>query len=260
MSRLKEAQEKLDVERLNLHYEKYRYFIESIQKFISSSTEIEPILSVQRKGLESLLKLQVFSEHYPFPGSTKYDLILTYIQHNLGDYPFIWFILIFWNDLHLLGRLITQEESSVEICKSWLEEWSILRVIEERLFDLGFDRGQAQGGVSILKLLTSQQNWVGRVEGKSPLAIMQMWLSDGEVREFLSVNRYQGKLWFNKEAFESMMWWMMTIALVQLMTDPDKSLTEVIEILFDRYERIQIILDAEIDSEYQVSKLLEGLK
>ena len=79
-------------------------------------------------------------------------------------------------------------------------------------------------------------------------------------RTFLNINRYQDKLWFNKESFESMLWWMMTTALIGLVADPDKSLTEDIEILLEAYERIKAIQEAETESEYQVEKLLDGLK
>jgi hypothetical protein len=92
------------------------------------------------------------------------------------------------------------------------------------------------------------------------LALIEVWFSEEEIRNFLNINRYRGQLWFNKEAFEDMMWWMMTIALIQLISDPTKSLPEVVEMLFEAYERIKTILDAEAQSEYQVEKLLEGLK
>jgi antitoxin component HigA of HigAB toxin-antitoxin module len=57
-----------------------------------------------------------------------------------------------------------------------------------------------------------------------------------------------------------MMWWMMTIGLLDQVSNPDASLTEAVETLFDAYGLIQEILDAEEGSDYQVERLLEGLK
>jgi hypothetical protein len=57
-----------------------------------------------------------------------------------------------------------------------------------------------------------------------------------------------------------MMWWMMTIGWVHLVSDPEKSLTEAFENLFQAYELVQSILAAEEDSAFQVEKLLAGLK
>jgi hypothetical protein len=76
----------------------------------------------------------------------------------------------------------------------------------------------------------------------------------------LKINRYRDKLWFNKEAFESVIWWMMTAGLLQLTSDPEKSLTSTIENLFDAWVLDKSILKAETNSEYQLEKLLEGLK
>jgi len=259
-ARLEHADETIKMDLLKVHYEKYHHFIDSIQQFTNVSNDVDPILAEQQQGLESILKLQILTAIFHFPGSKKYAAVLKFIQNNLGAYPFIWFVLIIWNDLHLMGQLVTQTPQSAEISRSWFEEWGILRIVEETLIDLGFDQGQAQGGVKILKLLTSQQNWMDQIGDKTPLGIMQMWLSEEEVRGFLNVNRYKEKLWFNKEAFESMMWWMMTIALIQLIANPEKSLTEVIEVLFEGYESIQDIQTSGEESEYQVSRLLEGLK
>jgi hypothetical protein len=45
-----------------------------------------------------------------------------------------------------------------------------------------------------------------------------------------------------------------------LVAEPDKSLAEIIEILFDAFDIIQKILGAEEESEYQVDQLLKALK
>ena len=89
---------------------------------------------------------------------------------------------------------------------------------------------------------------------------MEKWLGNQETRAFLGVNRHRDVLWFNKEAFESMMWWMMTIGLIDQVSRPEASLTEAVEKLFEAYQLIEEILEAEKESDYQVEKLLEGLK
>jgi len=136
----------------------------------------------------------------------------------------------------------------------------ILRYLEPILIASGLDAGQAQSAATILKLLTSQQNWIDNIQDQNALSLMESWLSLEEIRNFLNVNRYHEKLWFNKEAFESMLWWMMTIGLIARVSNPSLSLTEAVEDLFEAYDLISSIQEAEKDSEYQVEKLLEGLK
>jgi antitoxin component HigA of HigAB toxin-antitoxin module len=211
-------------------------------------------------GLESILKLRVFEDRYPFPQSKKYAEIIEFIRNNLVDYSFIWTVLVVWNDLRLLGKLITSEPAYAEISRSWLDEWGLSRHVDGTIQGMGFDAGQAHSAVTILKLLVSQQGWTNDLADQTAAGLMEKWLGNPEVRSFLGINRHRDVLWFNKEAFESMMWWMMTIGLLDQVSRPNASLTEAVETLFDAYGLIQEILDAEEGSDYQVERLLEGLK
>ncbi len=259
-NRIRSEGQKIDVDLLHIHGEKFKDFINSIIGYVNMERQIQTILEEEQRGLEAILKLPLFEDYYPSPSSIKYHQALAYIQKNLGDYPFIWFVLLLWNDLRLMGRVITDTSQFAEISRSWMDEWGILRAIEHTFSKLGMEEGQARSGVTIIKLLTSHQNWLKDFSEQTPLALLETWLANDEVRKFLNINRYHDKLWFNKEAFESMMWWMMTTALLILVAEPDKSLTEDIEILVEAYERIQVIIAAEEKSEYQIDKLLKALK
>ena len=259
-SRIFQPDKKLNPELLTIHAEKFRYLIQSIERFTHTSADIEPIIREAQRGLEAILKLSVFEDRYPFPRSKKYHAMLAYIQQNLASYPFIWYLLILWNDLRLIGKVMTDKPEFSEISRGWLDEWGILRYLENVLMESGLDAGQAQSGMTILRLLTSQQNWIGEIQAANALALMENWLSTEEIRTFLNINRFHEKLWFNKEAFESMLWWMMTIGLISTVAIPEMSLTEALEDLIEAYGMISALHDAEEDSEYQVEKLLDGLK
>jgi len=172
----------------------------------------------------------------------------------------MWYTLFLWNDLRSLGKAITADERYIEISRSWLEEWGVLRVVRVELEKLGLQPQEAYRTETVLKLLIQRQNWVLSVQKISAKELIETWFAEDEIRSFLNINRYRDKLWFNKEAFEELMWWMLTIALIRLMADPQKSLAEVVEHLFEAHELIDKILAAEAVSDYQVDKLLEGLK
>jgi hypothetical protein len=259
-SRLTDPDAKINPTRLQTQTNQFQHLIQAVNAFVNGRQELDPIVRDMGAGLEAILKLPVFEDRYPFPGSKRYQAILGYIQNNLASYPFVWYVLTLWNDLRLLGRVITSDPQFAEISRSWLDEWGIAAHAERTLEALGLDAGQAQSGVTILKLLVSQQNWTDHINGETSLSLVKAWLSSEEVRHFLNVNRYDEVLWFNQEAFESMMWWMMTIGWVHLVSDPEKSLTEAFENLFQAYELVQSILAAEEDSAFQVEKLLAGLK
>ncbi|MFU8827690.1 MAG: hypothetical protein ACNA70_09420, partial [Brevefilum sp.] len=259
-ARLTSKQAKPDPTLLSLQEEKFANFIASIAEFTNTPSEVAPIVRENQRGLDSILKLPVFERHFPFPSSQKYLQSIDFINDGLADEPHIWHTLFLWNDLRLMGRVITSDRVFAEISRSWLEEWGVLRVVRTELAYLGLSNEQVYRAETVLKLLIQQQNWVYSAAQQTAYGLVKNWLANEEIRSFLNINRYRGKLWFNKEAFEELLWWMMTIALIRLSADPTKSLAELVESLFDAFELISAILAAEADSEYQVEKLLEGLK
>ena len=71
------------------------------------------------------------------------------------------------------------------------------------------------------------------------------------------MNRYRGTLWFNKEAFEQLLWWMLVVAVVTVSADPDRSATEVTEEIATAYGIVKTLRQAAAESGYQIEALLE---
>ena len=259
-TRLTQVDQRLDTDTVNNHNERFRHLMESIKGYTRVDADINSVVREHNRGLEALLKLNTFQDHYPFPGSKKYEESLSFIQSGLDAELWVWYVLFLWNDLRLLGRLITPDPQYAEISRSWFEEWGIQRIVRSVLESIGLDQNQVYRSETMLRLLIRQQNWMQFPSEETAYGLIKTWFSNEEIRSFLNINRYRDKLWFNKEAFEELMWWMMTIALIQLISNPAMSLPEVVEQLFDAFELITKILSAEEESEYQVEKLLEGLK
>jgi hypothetical protein len=85
-------------------------------------------------------------------------------------------------------------------------------------------------------------------------------LKDSEVQQFLGVNQYNDIWWFNKEAFEEMLWWLMMVAALTIGSDPLRPVNAVVAELQGCYSIIQKWQQAEEKSEYQVEKLLSTLQ
>ena len=125
--------------------------------------------------------------------------------------------------------------------------------------DLGLDEPAAWYAVDLIKLLASHQRWFA-VDAPSVRArayrILESLLKDGQVQQFVQVNRYQGALWFNQEAFEQLLWWLLLLAVVEISVDPLCPADEVTKKILACYEVIQLLRQAEERSDYQVEKLL----
>jgi hypothetical protein len=85
-------------------------------------------------------------------------------------------------------------------------------------------------------------------------------LKDGEIQRFLRVNRYQGILWFNHEAYLALLRWMLVTEIIRTFAIPKASRnakSKKLSELTAFYARLE---SAEIKSEYQVEKLLDHVK
>jgi hypothetical protein len=186
-----------------------------------------------------------------------------------GDDPTAWSTLYAWLFTRKLGKLLA-EQNYAEQSRSWIDEWLLGKIIANALQDLKLSAEASWRQVTLVKLLTSYQSWASASENKrlNAYAILQSWLKDEGVQAFINVNRYQGVLWFNQEAFEEMLWWLFVAAIVDKLPahiDPQaKDLAVDWQGLWDAispsFEIIEKLLGAETISDYQVEKLLEAVK
>jgi len=214
-----------------------------------------------RHELEAVLQLPVLESRYPSRGDTDYRVAVNYLNANLVDDLAIWGGILSWLFVHSLGRILNESDSEGQ-SRSWIDEWLLGKIIVSALRDLGLDEAAAWRVVAIVKLLTTHQSWF---EAQAPdkhraYRVLETWLRDSEVQNFVQVNRYQHALWFNKEGFEQLLWWMLVPAVVALTADPSRPETEVAEEITGCYQIIQQLLRAELKSEYQIEKLLAVLE
>jgi hypothetical protein len=69
-----------------------------------------------------------------------------------------------------------------------------------------------------LDVLLDCDDWFERMRlyGESSYQALERLLSASEVRNYLGVNRYEGVEWFRKERFETLLYWLYTVALLRL--------------------------------------------
>jgi hypothetical protein len=84
--------------------------------------------------------------------------------------------------------------------------------------------------------------------------------SDSDVQQFLFVNRYQGVLWFNKESFEQLLWWLQFAAYIGLRCDPSIPSDAVSFALCQIETVLQSWEEAAYRCNYQVDKLLDAVE
>ena len=248
----------------NLMEEIERNVIHLIQetKRLSRGTEdgMTTVRDIRRK-LEAILYLPVLTSRYPRLQPRGVQAAAEYLHKRLTDSPVPWATLFGWLFVHALGRVVHPGDFA-EQSRTWIAEWRLGKTIFGMLKDLGLEEAAAWGSLTVIKWLTGHQKWFEtKPSDPNPASTtLESLLRDGDLRQFLQINQSRDIWWFNKEAFEEMLWWLMMVAAVTIGSDPLRPVNGVIEELERCYSMIQKWQQAEEKSEYQVEKLLAALQ
>jgi hypothetical protein len=235
--------------------------LREIKRFTGGAGDEEAIAREIRHKLGACLQLPVLDSRFPLPRSRKYRVAVNMIQGCLDDAPGAWGSLLAWLFTHALGKVVA-EEGFGQQSRSWLDEWLLGRIVTGTLQDLGLDEGAARWGMGMVKILIDHPRWyeVQASRKQRTWQILVSWLRDSQVQRFLQVNRYRGVLWFNHEAFEQLLGWMLTLAAVEISAVPERAPGEVAREIVGCYDVVKRLQQAERASEYQVVQLMESVR
>ena len=242
-ARVLKADMKPDPEILKEIEEKMVHLLLEAKKFSGGSEEVRTIAREIKRKLEVILCMPAISSQFP-----------SVEAKELPDEKFL--TLLSWLIVHALGKVANQKDFS-EMSRSWIDEWRLGKTIVSVLGELGLDHTASWGSIILIKLLTSHQGWF---VGKKAYQVLVSLLKDNEVQQFLQINRYNDILWFNREAFDDLLSWLMILAAVEISSDPQRPANRVAKDLEDLYEMTQKLEEAAKTSGYQVEKLLELLR
>ena len=230
-------------------------------KALSGGGEDEATLAQEiRHKLEAILYLPILTSRYPRLQPKGVKAAAEYLHKKLTDSPYTWATLFSWLFVHALGKVLNPMDFAGQ-SRSWIDGWGLGKTIVSVLKDLGLEKTITWSSLTGIKLLTGHQRWfeVKPSGQKQAYAILESLLKDSEVRQFLKVNQYNDIWWFNEEAFEEMLWWLMMVAALAIGSDPLRPVNAVVAELERCYSIIQTWQEAEEKSGYQVEKLLKTL-
>ncbi len=252
---------KLDTNVLDEIEAKYIEFLNEVRNFTSSNGNIITIAKDVRNELEAILQLENLDQRFAASRSKNLKNAITFLNESLSHDLFNCSVMFGRVLVRHLGRMVTEEDHEAQ-SRSWIDEWLLGKIMLPVFHDLGLDDRQSWQALVLIKILTSHQNWFKTNETKKGLAyrIFKKLIEDQEIQQFLQVNRYQDVLWFNKEGFEMLVGWLFDIAIIETLTNKSLKQNEITKLISDRSNLIQIWLDAESQSGYQVDKFLEDLK
>jgi hypothetical protein len=213
-----------------------------------------------RHALEACLQLPILRSRFPALASS-YPAAIRLLQGPMEGDPAAWGVLMGWLFTHGLGQESAGTEGRPD-SRSLIDEWRLGKVLAAALQEWGLDEPQAREAVALVKILVGHQGWAMTAAPGSSAAhrVLSSWLHDAEVQRYVQENRYRDVLWFNKEAFERLLGWMLLVAAVETSARPDSAEAEVTQALEACCQVIEGLQQAEQQSGYQVVALMEAAR
>ncbi len=259
-ARIVQPQAQLDQKLMEEIEKKMRRLLREAKQLSGGKEDETTIVQEIRRRLEAILYLPIITSRYPRLQPKGVKAAAEYLHKKLTDSTTTWATLFGWLFVHALGKVVNQRDFAGQ-SHTWIEEWGFGKTLFGVLRDMGVEEAAARNSLTVIKWLTSHQTWFDSKPSGQEQAhgILELLLKDSDVQQFLQVNQSNDIWWFNKEAFEEMLWWLMMVAALTIGSDPLRPVNAVVEELQGCYSTIQMWQQAEEKSEYQVEKLLEVL-
>ncbi len=240
--------------------ELYALFLGEVKRFIAAPGSEHALAGEVQNRLDAVLRLENLEKRLSLIASEELEGALKLLGSRICEVPNTWGVLIGWVFVRDLGRILTEQDHEAQ-SRSWIDEWLLGKILSSTFRDLGFDEQRSWHTVALIKILTTHQGWFREddTEKGRNHRLLRKLLEDQEVQRFIGVNRYQDILWFNKEAFEYLLSWLVTIAIADSLAKKWPEDVEMASEIAGRYGIIRAWFDAEEKSGYQVEKLLQAL-
>jgi hypothetical protein len=237
-------------------HDDYEKLLKTSTEFLGEPVDTKRILKQFKWSLESCLRLPVFARRFPLPKDREYADAVAYMTAPLKVEVSRWMLLYAWSLLADFGLLRADDEpehAALELSADWL----LLKRIDT------FLSTRAHGHYSgLLRTLILTQNWYLRNPFKKEVEYrtLRALFANTEVQQFIGMNSFEGVVWFNKERFEELAWWLSVIAAIRLSSRPGKTAAEIAGEIREVHSIVSKWLSLLTRSDYQVDKLLSLLR
>ncbi len=236
-------------------FQKSENLLQGIFKLTGHIERKELILDRINQRIKAALLLPGFETIFPNPNSKAYINFLTDITEKLQDNLVYWVSLISYIFLGNIGQLVAIESDNIQTL-GWFSEWRLSKILNELGNQYGFDFKQNEEIVTTINTLTSIEDWYSAYSQKDFQSFIHQMVINPEVQNYILVNRFKESLWFNKEKFELLVFWLLTIQTINLAADPKISATIFIEKILKLVQFKQLMLQASINSEFKLENLM----
>lgn len=206
-------------------------------------------------ALITILQIPFLGEKFSAPGTEQIQKKIKSLVDGTQNSPTRWFTLIAWALLGKIGNLASDHKPIISTM-AWLEDWELDQPLMEKLRIVGVSEQDVQMFRSILRVSILYQDWVEQYRNISIEELLESLFTSLDIRRFLKVNYFEDILWYDRDAFEELLWWLQVIPLIKEKTRSFSNLTSLAESFLQVDEIIKKIRNRHTKSQCQVDKLL----
>lgn len=230
-------------------------YIGDVKRYVKGSADEILIANETIHDLEIILTVPSFQQNIETTKLNTHIKALDVIHERLLNDRNVLYVLCIWLVTRNTGR-INSEPGYEKSNLAWLDEFLLRQILEDTFNGLGFDEECISQSLTIMEVLTVYQQWYKTSGEEIKNFTMIRMLNDNNVRKLIQTNSYKNILWFRKESFENFLFYMMVIAVINILKDTDITETERIEEITECYSVIIDFLLIAEQSGYQLEKFL----
>lgn len=223
-------------------------FIEGVSALTGDAFEVNPVVTTVRRTLLAVLDLcRHFGAYQSALGAANLHELALDVNRRL--------VLLVWAHLYPLAMLYRAGNNGEEVL-AMMDEWQLQPILKAALAVVA-DGNAAERITAEIRAVIALSNQSNR---KEPLSkILSRWVDEPEIRSFLRIHSFDGKVWLDKEAFERLCQWCVLLAAVV----PDRAgayaAAEAAEALICAERQMQKMVNAAKLASYQLDLLINHL-
>jgi glycosidase len=265
-------QNRLDAETFNpMNFEmaleetqrKAQALLEAIREMEGGEVDPESLAVQMRRELKALLSVSMLGKEVKKPAAKQMGMFQYLHSGPGGSAPLAegragdWGAFLACLITYRVGEIVS-ETDAVERTSAWMDEWLLGKIIAGALGELELSEGAARRQADLVAVLTANQEWFDPKSTPEILAanLLDAWVKNKQAQRYLAVHPHNGILWFNKEAFEELTWWIFALQVIRLsaIVEPGQAVPE--KTLLACYAVVKALLATEEQSGYQLENLI----
>lgn len=254
------TRKKKDARRLKAFEDKELNLIRAIKEFAGGEGDITALRNQSQRTLSTILHLENPDSVYKWPDSNQYKSAIEYLcssmPESVGDNLPYWRILFIWQVVYGLGK-VTAGTDYQQQSLTWFDEWLLGKIVRSTIQELGTDEWVAWREEFLIKILIEHHNWFKDDDREGQLTRMKDILKDPNVQNYIHLNRHEGVLYFHKESFEELMYWLFVISTIDFIARSTLDEGIIPSGIVDRHEIVQDFIQAAEKSKYRMENMLK---